>query len=184
MHTAPRLRNLAMAMFVGMSASLAFSQAGDEWQVGDEVSSFYVREVTSDQPNLATCLVCRFGARPVVMVCVHKQGVHTERLIVAVDRAVDEARGQGLRGFAIFLSPEPSAVPPSLLRLTRQGKLSLPLALPVESNGPDNLAHPSDAAASVICYTNRKIVSRHVLPGELTESQLAAVLADLKRLAE
>jgi hypothetical protein len=183
MHIATRLRNLSLAMLL-LASGASPAMAGDDWQVGDEVPNFYVREVTSDRPNLATCLVCRYGSRPVVMVCVHKPGALAEQIVMAIDRAVDGARGQGLRGFALFTSPEPSAVPASLLRLARQGKLSLPLALPVESGGPGNLSHPAEAALTVLCYRDRKIVSRHVLSEQLTEAHLSALLADVKLLAE
>src|SRR5688572_9420682 len=41
-------------------------------QIGAEIPYFYVREVTTERPNLATCLVCRYGSPPVVMLCVCK----------------------------------------------------------------------------------------------------------------
>ena len=102
----------------------------------------------------------------------------------AIDRAVDEARGQGLRGFALYLSPRPGAVHSSLLRLARQGRFSLPLTLPVESGSPRDMSVPAGTSLTVLCYSDHKIVSRHVLPGKITDTHLSAVLADMKRLAE
>jgi hypothetical protein len=177
-----RLANLALVTLTALGAFSTGIQASDGWQVGDEVPSFYVRELTSDRPNLATCLVCRYGARPVVLVCVHRQTADSERVIVAIDRAVDRARGQGLRGFAVFLSTKTDGTPSALLKLSRQGKLSLPLALPIESDGPRELEHPPDANLTVLCYSNRTILSRHTLRGEVTDADVAAILAEVNGL--
>src|SRR5207247_8501222 len=68
-------------------------------QVGSEMPSFYVREITGSHPNLAVCLVCKNGERPVVMISVRKLDQQVERLIEALDRIVDSHRAQWLRGF-------------------------------------------------------------------------------------
>ena len=104
-----------------------------------EVPSFYVREVTTERPNLATCLVCRYGNRPVVLVCVRKLDAAGEQVIAAVDRAVDEGRGLGLESFAIFLSPKPAEVQPKLMSLVRQRGVTMPLTIPV---GGTCVQHP------------------------------------------
>jgi hypothetical protein len=152
-------------------------------EVGAEVPYFYVREVTSDRPNLATCLVCRYGARPVVLLCVQRVDEQVEDLIAAVDRAVDAGRGQGLRGFAISLSDKPAEVQPQFMTLARQRRLSLPLTFPVESGGPRTLNLPATAQVTVLCYVDRKIVGRQVLlPGELDEARIQQVVDLVKRL--
>ena len=61
-------------------------------EVGAEVPPFYVREITSDHPNLAVCLVCKNGDRPSVLVSVRKIDQQVERLLAAVDRTVDSHR--------------------------------------------------------------------------------------------
>jgi hypothetical protein len=154
-------------------------------QIGAEIPYFYVREVTTERPNLATCLVCRYGSRPVVMMCVRQLDPQVERVLTAVDRAVDGARGRGLRGFAVFLTDDPAAAQPQMMRLARQGKFSVPLTLPVENGGPRSLAVPDDARLTVLCYSDKKIVARHVFGADdIGETQIVQVLADLKRLAE
>ena len=154
-------------------------------QLGAEVPSFFVREVTGERPNLATCLVCRYGARPVVMLCVRELDPQVERVLAAVDEAVDAGRGQGLRGFAIFLSSDVAATQPELMRLARREKISIPLTIPVESGGPRTLALPQEARLTVLCYTDRKIVARHFFdPGEISQERLAALKGEMKKLAD
>src|SRR3989442_322528 len=75
-------------------------------EIGAEMPAFYVREINGARPNLAVCLVCQNGSRPVVMISVRKIDVQVEKLLEAVDRTVDSRRAEGLRGFAIFLAPE------------------------------------------------------------------------------
>jgi hypothetical protein len=151
--------------------------------IGAEVPYFYVREVTSDRPNLATCLVCRYGSRPVVLLCVRTVDDQVKGLIEAVDRAVDGGRGLGLRGFAISLAEKPAEIQPQFMSLARQRRVSLPLTMPVEAGGPRTLELPAQAQVTVLCYVDRKIVGRHILlPGELDEAKIQQVVDSVQML--
>ncbi len=155
----------------------------DAPELGAEVPSFFVREVTTERPNLATCLVCRYGNRPVVLVCVRKLDSATETLIEAIDRAVDQNRGVGLKGFAIFLAEKPADVQPRLMALVRQRGVTMPLTFPIESDGPKVLRPPPDASVAVLCYSQRRIVAAHVLlPGEIDAAGIEAILSDVRQL--
>src|SRR2546422_6249827 len=93
----------AVACACLLSATLAGEKdAPAGCSVGAEVPSFYVREVTGSRPNQAICLVCRYGARPTVLICARGLDERVEGLLIKLDQAVDAQRAQGLRGFAIF----------------------------------------------------------------------------------
>ncbi len=152
-------------------------------EVGVEVPSFFVREVTTERPNVATCLVCRYGNRPVVLVCVRKLDAQGEKLLTAIDQAVDGARGVGLKGFAIFIGDKPASVQPRLMELARQRGIMLPLTIPVEVDGPKVLRPPSEADLAVLCYSQRKIVAAHVLKaGEITTVRIERILSDVQEM--
>jgi hypothetical protein len=154
-------------------------------EVGVEVPSFFVREVTTERPNLATCLVCRYGNRPVVLLCVRSLDDQGEKLLAAIDRAVDAGRGVGLKGFAVFLGGKPAAVQPRLMQLARQRGIALPLTIPVENDGPKVLRPPAEASLAVICYSQRKIVAAHVLlPNETTAARIEQILLDVQQLVQ
>jgi hypothetical protein len=154
-------------------------------EVGAEIPSFFVREVTGERPNLATCLVCRYGNRPVVLVSVRKLDAEGEKLIQAIDAAVDRGRGVGLKGFAVFIGEKPADIQPRLMALVRQRGVTLPLTIPIETDGPPVVRPPDGANLAVLCYCQRKIVATHLLPpGELTAASLDRVLADVRELTQ
>ena len=158
-------------------------------EVGAEVPAFYVREITSDHPNLAVCLVCRNGDRPTVLVSIRKIDRQVEHLLAAVDRTVDSHRAEGLRGFAIFLPADAKnlkELPARLTTLARDRNLSLPLTIPVESTtGPASLKLPDDVQTTVLFYVDKKIVARSFFKsGELTSEKTDQLIETAKLLAK
>ncbi len=153
-------------------------------EVGAGIPSFYVRDVMGRRPDLATCLVCKYGARPVALVCVRELDAKSEALIEAIDRTIDAHRGDGLRGFAMFLTGRASELQPKLATLAHRRGLSLPLAIPVETGGPGALDLPDDARAIVLLYRRKQIVERFVFAAdEMTDEKIQEVAAAADRFA-
>lgn len=158
-------------------------------EIGAEVPPFYVREITSDHPNLAVCLVCKNGDRPSVLVSVRRLDQQVERLLAAIDRTVDSHRAEGLRGFAIFLPADAKdlmELPARLTTLAHDRNLSLPLTIPVESaTGPASLKLPEGVQTTVLFYVDKKIVARSFFKsGELSSDQTDQLLETAKSLAK
>ena len=152
---------------------------------GAEVPTFFLRQVTGSRPNLALCLVCRYGRRPVVLMCVREVDAQVEELIERVDRVVDDHRGVGLRGFALWLEPDVRKAQPQMATLARQRKISIPLTFPVESGGPRSMDLPKKAAVTVLMYRNRVVEQRFVFDaGELDEESIAKVVEAVRGLPE
>jgi hypothetical protein len=152
-------------------------------EVGAEVQGFHVRQVNAAQPNLSTCLVCKYGARPVAMLCVREVDEQVEQLLAGLDRSIDQRRGDGLRGFALFLNGDSLKMQPQLAALARKNNLTLPLVCPVEAGGPRSLELPADAQATLVLYRDKHVVQRLVFaPGELTKEKIAAALQATEKL--
>jgi hypothetical protein len=175
---------LCLANGIHSSADAANPEEPRGCEVGAAVPSFYVRDVMGRRPDLATCLVCKYGARPVALVCVRRLDAESEALIEAVDRTVDAHRADGLRGFAMFLSGRASELQPTLATLAHRRRLSLPLAIPVEAGGPSSLDLPADAEAIVLFYRRKHIVERFTFAAdELTEEKIQEVADAADRFA-
>jgi len=180
---------LTAATVVSLLAAGSVGQAAMPQELGcapgAEVPSFYVREVISRRPYLATCLVCRYGSRPVVLLCVRTLNNEVGELIERVDRAVDEGRGVGLRGFAVFTQGDNAELQPQLATLARQRKTTLPLVLPVERGGPSSMQLPQDAEVTVLLYRDKVVTQRYVFtPGELTARRMDQVVAAIKEWSQ
>jgi hypothetical protein len=148
-----------------------------------EVPSFYVRHATGARPNEAVCLVCRYGARPVVMVCVRGLDDNVAELIEGIDRAVDKHRADGLRGMAIFLDKDARLAQPLVAMMAWRRQLTLPLVFPVEAGGPKALELSPEAQLTVLLYRERKVRERmEFSAGELKEKGSEGVLAAVEKL--
>ncbi len=151
--------------------------------VGQEVPAFFVRDVTSSRPHRAVCLVCRYGDRPVVLLAVRKLNPRVVQLLQRIDRLVDQHRAAGLRGFAVFLGGELPQWQPRLYTLARRQKLKLPLVLPVQRSGPDQLAFRSRVPLTVVLYHRREVRARYELQLEqLTPERIDQLERAARRL--
>ena len=177
----PILALLATTLWLGDASSQAGKQETEKptgCEVGAEVPLFYVKQVTSRRPNLAVCLVCQNGDRPVVLIAVRKLNKQLERLLHAVDRKVDAHRADGLRSFAIFLTSDSRKLQPALMTLSRERKLTIPLTIPVEAEtGPRSLELPEDVSTIVLFYVNRRIVAEsRFKSGQLTDDKIEGLI--------
>ncbi len=178
--------------FVGVAIALsdcvhAIPAAAEDAEAAEaalgEVPNFYVREVTGYRPNLAICLVCRYGARPVVLICVRDMDEQVERLIEKVDRTVDSNRGVGLRGFGVYVGSDIPNAQPNFAVLARKRKIDMPLALPVEAGGPRSLDLSKEDRVTVLIYQEKKVVRRFAFArGKLTDKRIAEVAAAAEAL--
>ncbi len=131
--------------------------------MSQEVPAFFVRDVTSSRPHRAVCLVCRYGERPVVLLAVRKLDPRVVALLRRFDQLAEGHRATGLRAFAVFLGGELKHWQPRLYTLHRRHRLRLPLVLPVQRGGPDQLAFSARVPVTVLLYRNRRIVKRYEL---------------------
>lgn len=166
---------MVAALWVGRCG---FAEDAPAKPASGEIPSFFLREVTGPNPNLAKCLVCRYGDRPVVLLCVRDLDDASQALIEEIDHLVDKRRGEGLRGFAIFVDADAKTIQPQLFNLARDSKLSLPLTLPVEPAGPSGLGLSKTAAVSVILYRNLEEQRRFALNAdEITAERIEEIVA-------
>jgi len=131
------------------------------------------------------CLVCRYGDRPVVLLAVRNLNPPVVQLLRRIDRLVDRQRAAGLRGFAVFLGGELSQWQPRLYTLSRKEKLRLPLVLPVQRGGPDQLAFRPEVPLTVVLYHRRRVQARYELQlKQLTPERIDQLERAVRRLLD
>lgn len=153
--------------------------------VGASIGSFYVREVTGPRPNAASCLVCKYGNRPVVIICCRKLDEIHRQLVLSLDKEIDSRRGLGLRGFSMFMTDVDGQTQPQLMQLVREHDVHLPLTIPVERQGPGTLGLNPDVETTVILYRQRKVEKRfEYAAGSLTSEDVEKLAAHVKDMIE
>lgn len=151
---------------------------------GQAVQSFYVRAVTGPHRNRSVCYVCRYGARPVVMVLIQRPDPALPQLLKAIDETVDAARVSGLRSFGVLITDESARAVPVLQTMAFDARIQMPLtaATSVAAGTGGASLHP-DAATTVVLYRDQKTVqSSGYELGTLDETRIAEVQSDIRRL--
>lgn len=155
-------------------------------QAGETVPQFYVHAVTGPLMNKSVCYVCRNGGRPVVMILLRELRPELTPLLKDVDQIVDAHRAAGLRSFAVFLSEEPKGSLGIVQTFAFDHKIAMPMTLATESvAAPDcQNVHP-DAAATVVLYRNREVVTTFAFRAdELEAGRFREVIERVHRFAE
>ena len=151
-----------VAAWSGLHAALLSAQVRGEPPAAarEEVPPFFVRQVTTGHPHRAVCLVCRYGDRPVVLVALRRITPRVRKWLCRLDHLVQEHRLAGLRGFVLFLGKDLPYWQPRLVHLARAHGLKLPLVLPVQWEGPDQLAFAANVPVTVVLYRRRRVRRR------------------------
>lgn len=186
-----RRNHLALlAAAVGIAVTPNANPAGESAAVpgeSDRIPEFYSRVVTGPLMNKSVCFVCRNGARPVVMVFVRNTTAPVQRLLRNVDIIVERHRGDGVRSFGVYLSPQPSQADVSRVQtFAFEGRVKMPLVVAPEevaSAAQQNVA--AGAAVTVVCYRNRRSVYRMELQAdELDVAHMRPLLKQVLDFAE
>lgn len=151
---------------------------------GSVVHSFFVRAVTGPHRNRSVCYVCRYGARPVVMVFIQKVDPKLPALLKAVDKIVDENRVTGLRSFGVLVTNESSRAVPVLQTMAFDERIRMPLtAATTAVAGPGGNRLHRDAATTVVLYKEQKARTNLAFRfGKLDDEAIGDVLVRIKEL--
>ncbi|MBI3864297.1 MAG: hypothetical protein HY290_20630 [Planctomycetia bacterium] len=154
-------------------------------QVGDKVSTFYVRAITGPLKNKSVCYVCRNGDRPVVMVFIRQITPELKSLLKGIDSEIDRSRASGLRSFGVFLAGESQELLPQVQTLAFDEKINLPLtiaAAPSDGNAGGSIH--SEAAVTVVLYRDLTVMANFACRAdELHPARVEAILKAVKDLA-
>lgn len=152
--------------------------------VGEVVPSFYTRAVTGPMMNRSVCYVCRNGNRPVVMVFVRKFSPGVSPLFRQVDRLVDEYRAEGLRGFAVHVSENPSAAISEVQTFAFDHKIGLPMTVSTLAIAdPESQNLHEDAEVTVVLYEKCRVTSRRAFrAGELLPADIETLAESVREL--
>ena len=155
-------------------------------EVGSTVHAFFVRAVTGPHQSRSVCYVCRYGARPVVMVLLQGVDPNAPKLLKAIDRIVDAGRVEGARSFGVLVTDESARVVPILQTMAFDEKIELPLTAAtsaVASSTCHNL-HP-DATTTVVLYRDQKVVATYGFRrGDLTAATIDELADKMRRFVK
>ena len=178
------MRKLTFAtLFVTLMAQQALAgsvQSGP--QVGQKIPGpFRPLNLTGPEAGQHSCLYCKYGPRPVVMIMAREITPAVARLLAMVDAATKANSEARLGNFAVFLG-DPARLSVPVKQLGKSQNLSA-CVLAVAPAAPDSYAIAPEAAVTVVLYRQATTKANHAFrAGELDDKAIDAILADLGKM--
>jgi hypothetical protein len=158
--------------------------AGDTLQSGPQVGqrvpgAFEPWNVTGPDAGKKSCLFCRNGTNPVVMIFARETSPELTALLKRVDDATRAHANDSMGSCAIFCS-EDESLPTQLADLAKQSDLNNIILATCAAGGPPRYKIAADAHVTVLVYTHCVVKANHSFKkGELTQAAIDKILADL-----
>jgi hypothetical protein len=151
-------------------------------QPGEKVPGpFRPLHLTGPEAGQYSCLYCKYGHRPVVMIFAREITPAVASLLAKVDAQTAARADARLGSFAVFLG-DPARVGDPVKQLAKSMNLTSCVLAAAEA-APDSYAISPEAAVTVVLYRNLKTKANHAFrAGELDGRAIDAILADLSRM--
>jgi hypothetical protein len=148
-------------------------------QTGQRVpGAFEPLNITGPDAGKKSCLFCRNGTNPVVMIFARDTSPELAELLQRVDAANIAHASDSMGSCAIFCTSE--EVGGKLGQLARQCNLTNTILATCEAGGPARYKLAPEAEVTVLVYTNCVVKANHSFrKGELTHDGIDKILADL-----
>jgi hypothetical protein len=152
------IRLLGLAAVVGLSLSAVRAEdlkSGPDGKIG---GAFQVKAITGEKAGKTLCYVCQYGAeeRPaVVLIFTQKADEDLAKLVKAVDEV--QKTNAKLGTVVVGVSGVASA---DLEKLQSTHKLTTPLTVAEDKDGPERYKLNKDAAVTVLVYKKGGAISK------------------------
>jgi hypothetical protein len=152
-------------------------------QVGATVPGpFEPLNLTGPDAGEESCLYCRFGNDPVVMVFARSQSDGLTKLVRAVEKAAAANEAKALRACVVYLDTADS-VKVAARKLADAERLRHVILACVKPADVAEYKVAADADVTVLLYDRRTVRANHAFrKGELTAAAVDGVVADLPKI--
>jgi hypothetical protein len=159
---------------------LASGTATSGPQVKEKVpGAFLPLNVNGSEAGTKSCLYCRNGTNPVVMIFARETTPQLVTLLKRVDAATLAHGNESLGSCAIFCS-DAAGLPGQLAQLAKQSHLNQIILATFAASGPPRYKIAPDADVTVLLYTHGTVKANHSFKrGELGAGNIDTIMADL-----
>jgi hypothetical protein len=117
----------------------------------------------------------------VVCVFARKTSEPLASLVKQIDKKIDE--NAKLKSFVVVLGGEPDRAREDIRKLANEnGIKNIPLTMFGELGGPPDYELSRNADITVLMWKQHKVKVNHAFKGELTETDIGAIVADIPKL--
>jgi hypothetical protein len=170
--------SIAVALIVAASA-VAGGTITSGPQPGERVpGAFEPLNVTGPDAGQKSCLYCRYGTRPVVMIFARELTPQLLGLLKKLDAA---AQTNDSLGVGVVFCNDSQDLSARLAATAKQNNLSHMILATYAAAGPSRYKLAPEADVTVLLYTHCSVKANHAFKkGDLSEAGSDAIVADLK----
>jgi hypothetical protein len=152
-------------------------------QVGQKIPGpFKPLNINGPDAGKNSCLYCRFGARPVVMVFAREVTPALRTLVQQLEKATAAHADCELSACVIVCNETPG-IADVLGEMVRQDQLKNVILAVTKTAGPESYKLAADADVTVLLYSHTTVAANHSYrKGELNAEQINAVVADVAKI--
>jgi len=182
MRTKAILRS-GLLLLLCVNLTLAAEALKSSPQVGEELQkTFEPVNLTGPDIGEKTCILCEYGANPVVMVFAREVNEPLTRLIKRLDAATAQHKERGVASCIILLSDDLEAAN-RLKQIAAQEKIQHTILRSYKGEGPKGYNVAKDAEITAILFLDRFVKANHVFKaGELQDKAIDAVVTDIAKI--
>lgn len=152
-------------------------------QPGSEVpGAFEPFNLNGPSAGEESCLYCRYGKAPVVMIFARSQSAGLTKLIEKVEAATAGTKEGDVGACVVYLDTA-DATKSTAKKLADEKKLKTVILSCIKPVDIEDYKIAADADVTVLLYSKRTVRANHAFKaGELTEASVEKVLADLPKI--
>jgi hypothetical protein len=172
---------LLVVLLVNLTAAAEALKSGA--QVGEELQkTFEPVNLTGPDVGEKTCVLCEYGANPVVMVFAREVNEPLIQLIKRLDAVTAQHQARGVASCVILLSDDPE--PARKLKLfAAQEKIQHTILRTYKAAGPKGYHVAQEAEITAILFLDRIVKANHAFKaGEAQDKAIDAVVADIAKI--
>jgi hypothetical protein len=177
------VRPLALLAVVLLAQAVRAEPIQSGPQVDDKVPGPYAPlNVNGPEAGKKSCLYCRNGVHPVVMVFAREASPAVMAFVQKLDAATAANAEHSLGSCVIFCS-KAEGLAERLGAWAKQANVSHTILAVGDAGGPPSYHIAPEAGVTVLLYTHRTVKANHAFrAGEFQEKDIATIFADLPKI--
>jgi hypothetical protein len=153
---------------------------------GEKVGPYQVKDITGPDAGKSLCLRCKYSSRPVVNVFARKVDSNLEKLVVEVDKVVEQNKEKKMAAFVTVLAEDADKVAPQLAEIAKKNNIkNVPLTIFDGESGPESYKIAKDADVTVMMWNKGEVKANVALAsGKLDDSAIKNVVSSTSKILE
>lgn len=153
---------------------------------GESVGAYNVKDITGPNAGKSLCYRCKFGARPVVNVFAREVNDDLAKLVVQVDKLVEQNKEKNMAAFVTVLAEDADKIAPMLEAIAKKNNIkNVPLTIFDGESGPSSYKIAKDADVTIMMWNKGEVTSSvAVAKGKLDATTIKTVVANTEKLLD